>query len=97
MSLSGVTGYRFYCPCCPYVAPILRTQRRRHLLPRKAVDDVLGGLDAWKNVDQTEVDCPRCAHARAYFMQIQTRSADEPMTTFYKCSNHSCGHQWKEN
>lgn len=29
--------------------------------------------------------CPKCEHPRAYFMQIQTRSADEPMTTFYKC------------
>jgi len=38
--------------------------------------------------------CPKCEHMKAYFMQIQTRSADEPMTTFYKCC--SCGHRWKE-
>ena len=40
--------------------------------------------------------CPRCEHPRAYFMQLQTRSADEPMTTFYKCCNPQCGHQWRE-
>lgn len=38
--------------------------------------------------------CPKCEHDRAYFMQIQTRSADEPMTTFYKCCK--CGHRWRE-
>ena len=40
--------------------------------------------------------CPKCEHPRAYFMQIQTRSADEPMTTFYKCCNGECGHRWRD-
>ena len=56
-------------------------------LERKEVDDVLGGKEAWENVDQTDSQCPveSCGSVRAYFMQIQIRSADEPMTTFYKC------------
>lgn len=57
----------------------------RTYLKRKAVDDVLGGEDSWKNVDSTEVECPKeCGSERAFFMQIQIRSADEPSTTFYK-------------
>ncbi|VDP14445.1 unnamed protein product [Soboliphyme baturini] len=40
--------------------------------------------------------CPKCSHGRAFFMQLQTRSADEPMTTFYRCANNDCGHRWKE-
>jgi DNA-directed RNA polymerase III subunit RPC11 len=35
-------------------------------------------------------------HPRAYFMQIQTRSADEPMTTFYRCCSIECQYKWKE-
>ena len=27
--------------------------------------------------------CPKCDNRRAYFMQIQIRSADEPSTTFF--------------
>ena len=27
---------------------------------------------------------PKCGNGRAYFRQMQTRSADEPMTTFYR-------------
>lgn len=40
--------------------------------------------------------CPKCSHSVAYFMQIQIRSADEPMTTFFKCCNSSCNHRWRE-
>lgn len=60
------------------------------------IDDVLGGEEAWKNVDSTEERCPKCAHPRAYFMQLQIRSADEPMTTFYRCCNIECAHNWRD-
>ena len=60
------------------------------------MDDVLGGEKAWQNVDSIQETCPKCGFERAYFMQIQTRSADEPMTVFYKCANHACNHQWRE-
>ena len=40
--------------------------------------------------------CPKCEHSKAYFVQMQTRSADEPMTIFYKCCNKDCNHRWKE-
>ena len=88
----------------------------RTVLTRKEADDVLGGEDAWKNVDQTEgmfraccnpdahadsitvqaivanewfyyfylAQCPKCENNRAFYMQLQIRSADEPMTTFYR-------------
>lgn len=39
--------------------------------------------------------CPKCEHTRAYYFQVQIRSADEPMTTFYKCV--SCGNRWNDN
>lgn len=42
------------------------------------------------------VTCPKCEHGRAYFMQIQIRSADEPSSIFYKCCNQTCNHQWRE-
>ena len=41
-------------------------------LERKQIDDVLGGKDAWENVDQTEADCQNnlCDSKKAFFMQI---------------------------
>ncbi|PFH60552.1 hypothetical protein XA68_10795 [Ophiocordyceps unilateralis] len=39
------------------------------------------------------LECSRCKKKRVSYTQAQTRSADEPMTTFCECMN--CGHRWK--
>ncbi|XP_034939705.1 DNA-directed RNA polymerase III subunit RPC10 [Chelonus insularis] len=92
----GTVGLHFACNTCPYIYNVPRKISKRSYLKLKELDDVLGGSAAWKNVDSTEERCPKCSHPYAYFMQIQTRSADEPMTTFYKCCNQQCGHNWRE-
>ncbi|EQB60451.1 transcription elongation factor s-ii [Vairimorpha apis BRL 01] len=35
--------------------------------------------------------CSKCGQRKASYRQLQTRSADEPMTTFVTCV---CGHNW---
>jgi transcription elongation factor S-II len=37
--------------------------------------------------------CNKCRQRNCTYNQIQTRSADEPMTTFVLCNN--CGNRWK--
>ena len=37
--------------------------------------------------------CSRCKSTKCHYYQLQTRSADEPMTTYYTCLN--CGKRWK--
>ncbi|RLN95569.1 hypothetical protein BBJ28_00011427 [Nothophytophthora sp. Chile5] len=85
---------RFFCQTCPYLFQITDKVEKKVPLQRKQVDDVLGGDEAWENVDQTEARCPHCEYTKAYFMQIQIRSADEPSTTFYKCVQ--CKKQWND-
>jgi len=41
-----------------------------------------------------QVRCPKCEHNEVYAWQIQTRAADEPSTTFYRCTK--CGYTWRE-
>jgi transcription factor S len=37
--------------------------------------------------------CFRCKSHKIEYMQLQTRRADEPMTTFFRCAN--CGNRWR--
>ena len=37
--------------------------------------------------------CGKCKTKKCSYYQLQTRSADEPMTTFVSCLN--CGARWK--
>ncbi|MDB4726512.1 transcription factor S, partial [bacterium] len=44
------------------------------------------------DVEEGVLECPRCFKNKTLSYQKQTRSADEPMTTFAKCV--SCGKEW---
>ena len=37
--------------------------------------------------------CPKCHKRKVTYYQVQTRSADEPMTSYCTCIN--CGYRWK--
>jgi len=87
-------GLRFFCQTCPYIHTIDSTVRKVVPLKRKKVADALGSEDAWKLAETTQAVCPHCGHDTAYFQQIQTRSADEASSIFYKCEK--CAGQWKE-
>lgn len=39
------------------------------------------------------LQCSKCKQKKVSYSQAQTRSADEPMTTFCECT--VCGHRWK--
>lgn len=43
---------------------------------------------------KTKKECPECGNQEAYFWTKQTRGADEPPTTFYKCTE--CKKVWRE-
>ncbi len=38
-------------------------------------------------------DCPKCGYTEAYYWLVQTRSADEAPTRFFKCVK--CNHNWR--
>lgn len=39
-------------------------------------------------------ECPKCHNLKAYYWQVQTRSGDESMTIFFRCSK--CRYTWRE-
>ncbi|MDQ3902221.1 MAG: transcription factor S [Thermoproteota archaeon] len=53
-------------------------------------------MDADKSPDAlptTTVECPKCGNNTAFWWMLQTRSADEATTQFYRCTK--CMHTWR--
>ena len=42
------------------------------------------------------IQCPKCKQFKTFSFQKQSRSADEPMTTYSNCLNRNCNHKWRE-
>ncbi|KAK1232868.1 transcription elongation factor TFIIS [Marasmius sp. AFHP31] len=57
-------------------------------------DNFFASLGAGEQQAETDAfQCGRCKQRKCRYRQAQTRSADEPMTTFVTCTN--CGNRWK--
>ncbi len=46
------------------------------------------------DLPKTVKECKECGNTEVYYWLIQTRSADEPPTQFFKCVK--CKHTWRE-
>lgn len=90
----AVNSFRFFCKTCTYVFSVNQTIKTTQTFIHKDTDTIFGGKQAWENVAKTDSVCPKCEHPKAYFKEIQIRSADEPSTVFYKCCE--CGYEWRD-
>ncbi|CAN0889509.1 DNA-directed RNA polymerase III subunit RPC10 [Linum grandiflorum] len=90
---------RFFCRTCPYICSLQgRNKIKRKLqLQKKEFEPVFTLDDMMKGGSETEATCPHCNFGKARFQQLQTRSADEPATTFYFCLNEKCSRMWRED
>jgi DNA-directed RNA polymerase subunit M len=49
--------------------------------------------DGKESLPAIKIDCEKCGHTEAVWWMLQTRSADEPTTQFYRCTK--CKHTWR--
>ena len=54
---------------------------------------VMDSQSAIEALPTTAIECPKCKNGTAFWWMLQTRSADEPTTQFYRCTK--CGHTWR--
>lgn len=54
---------------------------------------VLDESDGTDPLPTIKIECEKCRHDEAVWWMLQTRSADEPTTQFYRCTN--CRHTWR--
>jgi len=59
-------------------------------VPKEKIEVIDKKIEILPKVEQ---ECPKCKNAHAYFWLLQTRSADEAETTFYKCTK--CNYTWR--
>ena len=71
-------------PAGPYAGAML-SLKKRELMIEQAKKNEDGYEGAFK--------CGRCKSKKVDYYQMQTRSADEPMTTYFTCKG--CGARWK--
>ena len=80
------------CPSCNYKfiqkkEPMLLKEK---IINNEKIEVVDKKIEILPKVDQ---ECPKCKNNNAYFWLLQTRSADEAETTFYKCTK--CNYTWR--
>ncbi|CAD2219968.1 transcription elongation factor S-II [Angomonas deanei] len=76
---------------------LINPERRKKLdeeFEIRAKDTNLKEIANSKRQSSQLFQCPRCKVRDCSFYQMQTRSADEPMTTFCECNK--CGQHWKK-
>jgi DNA-directed RNA polymerase subunit M len=54
---------------------------------------VMDEKDAGETLPTISMPCPSCGHGEAVWWMLQTRSADEATTQFFRCTK--CSHTWR--
>lgn len=89
--LSGTIAPKRFCSMS---SSELASEERRQEDRRLMEQNLSQSRAAQDNEAETDqFRCGRCGQRRTKYYQLQTRSADEPMTTFVTCIN--CGNRWK--
>ncbi len=68
------------------------TRKKKEALEKNII--VVSEEDKISVHPKVSVECPKCKHNEAEAWQEQTRSADEPSTSFFRC--FKCKFTWRE-
>ena len=80
------------CPKCDYTEGNTSTTKK---VQEEDVSEfnVLEESEGQETLPTIKIDCGKCGHDEAVWWMLQTRSADEPTTQFYRCVK--CNHTWR--
>lgn len=82
------------CSKCGYEKEVRETKETVSIKRREKKVAFIEKEGADLHPKTTDVICPSCGNREASWWTVQTRSADEPMTQFFRCTK--CGYTWRE-
>jgi len=89
--VSGDIEVERFCKMTPEEMASEERKQKNNEINQQNVHNALGAGEPEAETDAFQ--CGRCKNYKTRYRQAQTRSADEPMTTFVTCT--VCGNKWK--
>ena len=85
------------CPKCGYTEGQKETKQKKQTVvddqePNKEFN-VFEENEGEEALPTIKIECEKCGNDEAVWWMLQTRSADEPTTQFYRCIK--CRHTWR--
>ncbi len=81
------------CPKCGYSESKSKETKKDKEEEIKSEFNVLESNEGKETLPSIKIDCEKCGNNQAVWWMLQTRSADEPTTQFYRCTK--CNHTWR--
>ena len=81
------------CPKCDYVEGKETNQTKKTIQEPESQFNVLAENETVDTLPTIKIECEKCGNDEAVWWMLQTRSADEPTTQFYRCSK--CRYTWR--
>ena len=81
------------CPKCGYLEEQKEKQTKKVDEPVEESILAFEGNEGEESHPTIKIECEKCGHDEAIWWMLQTRSADEPTTQFYRCTK--CKYTWR--
>ena len=81
------------CPKCGYSEKNSQEIKKTKTEEEKPEINVFEENEGNETLPTIEIECEKCGNQEAVWWMLQTRSADEPTTQFYRCTK--CGYTWR--
>ncbi len=80
------------CPKCGYSESTAK-ETKKETKEELSTLNIVEGDEGKETLSTIKIDCEKCGNNEAVWWMLQTRSADEPTTQFYRCTK--CSHTWR--
>ncbi len=89
----GVRLKKGTCQKCGYSEDESKQEPKKLDAELQSELTILEETDGKETLPSITIDCEKCGNTEAVWWMLQTRSADEPTTQFYRCTK--CSHTWR--